>query len=37
VAAALVDAAIAFRAAPPGLTIENIGSSSRATAGKAKT
>jgi hypothetical protein len=36
-AAALVGAAMAFGAAPPGLVVENVGSSSRAAAGKAKT
>jgi hypothetical protein len=36
-AAALVSAAMAFGAAPPGLAVENIGSSSHAAAGKAKT
>jgi hypothetical protein len=35
--AALVGAAMAFRAAPPGLAAGNVGSSSRAAAGKAKT
>jgi hypothetical protein len=35
--AALVGAAMAFGAAPPGLAVENIGSSSRAAVGKAKT
>jgi hypothetical protein len=36
-AAALIGAAMAFGAAPPGLAIENVGSSSCAAAGKAKT
>jgi hypothetical protein len=36
-AAALVSAAMAFGAAPPGLAVGNIGSSSRAAAGMAKT
>jgi hypothetical protein len=36
-AAALVGAAMALGAAPPGLTAENVGSSSRAATGKAKT
>jgi hypothetical protein len=36
-AAALVGAAMAFGAAPPGLAVENVSSSSRAAAGKAKT
>jgi hypothetical protein len=36
-AAALVGAAMAFGATPPGLAVENVGSSSRAAADKAKT
>jgi hypothetical protein len=36
-AAALVGAAMALGAAPPGLAVENIGGSSRAAAGKAQT
>jgi hypothetical protein len=36
-AAALVGAAMVFEATPPGLAVENIGSSSHAAAGKAKT
>jgi hypothetical protein len=36
-AAALVGAAMAFGAAPPGLAIENVGGSSSAAAGKAQT